>query len=97
MGSRRPARTRRAPAAGHVRTHPLKGRLAKPDKADKVGIVLWFWRVTSQYATTEAARRIPPWKMSDEEATKWAARWGVEVERIEGSDERFAPQRAPGK
>ena len=62
-----------------------------------MGIVLWSWRVTSQYAKSEAARSIPPWKMSDEEAMKWAARWGVELERIEGSDERFASQRAPGK
>jgi hypothetical protein len=63
----------------------------------KAGIVLWSWRVTDRYATTEAARRIPPWKMSDEEAATWAARWGVDVARIEGSDERFAGPDTPGK
>ena len=64
---------------------------------DKVGIVLYSWRVTAQYATSEAARRIPPWKMTDEEAAKWAVRWGVDVARIEGSGERFARSDAPGK
>lgn len=64
---------------------------------DKVGIVLYSWRVTNQHANSEAARRIPPWKMTDEDAAKWAVRWGVEVENIEGSDERFARPNAPGK
>lgn len=54
----------------------------------------WKWRVKGAHPE---AHRIPPWPMSDEEAAQWAARWGCEVEKIEGSEQRGELPRTPGK
>ena len=54
----------------------------------------WKWRVTREHPE---AHRIPPWPMTEEEAAAWAKVWGCEVEKIEGTEHRAEPQRAPGK
>jgi len=35
--------------------------------------------------------------MSEEQAAKWAARWGCEVEKIEGTEQRGELPQTPGK
>jgi hypothetical protein len=56
--------------------------------------IVYAWRVLEPHANSEAARRIPPWKMSETEAGRWASRWGVRLEKIEGTQETFRPQSA---
>lgn len=49
------------------------------------------WRVAEPQANSDPARRIPPWKMTETEASHWASRCGVELEKVEGTQETFRP------
>ncbi len=47
------------------------------------GTRYWRWRLIGDHP---AAHRIPPWPMTEASAAEWSARWGCNVEKIEGSE-----------
>ena len=74
------------------------GRLnASRFQANRASMIVYSWCVMDRYAGSEAARRMPRWKMTEAEAASWAARAGVEVVKIEGSEETLRAPSAPGK
>lgn len=53
---------------------------------------IYSWRVKGN--RRDIAERLPRWKMTEEEAAEWGRRWGVELEKIAGSEEqREAPRK----
>ena len=65
-------------------------------QANRASMIVYSWCVMDRYAGSEAARRMPPWKMTEAEAASWAARAGVELEKIEGSEETLRAPSASG-
>ena len=55
-----------------------------------------YWRWRAKPPDHPEAHRIPPWPMTEGQATAWAGQWGCEVERIEGSEWRSAGSVAGG-
>jgi hypothetical protein len=46
---------------------------------------LFAWQVKGD--RPDMARRMPPWKMTEEQAAQFAADWRCELEKVDGSEE----------
>ena len=50
-------------------------------------VLFWSWRALYKTRTGRDSWRTLRWKMSEEDAAKWAADKGTHVEKLEGSSE----------